>query len=87
MAGNYEAALRWGREGVQLVDSYLQTHIALAATYGQLGRAAEGQPHVEAILRARPGFSCTKHRSRIVYLRDEDRDHSVDRLLKAGLPE
>ncbi len=84
---NYEAAVTWGEQSLQLVDDYLQAHIVLAATYAQLDRPTEGQRHVEAVLRYRPGFSCMKHRSRLLYNRPRDLDHIVDGLLKAGLPE
>ncbi len=87
MAGKYEAALMWGRTSLELVDDYLQARILLAATLGQLDRPDEARPHVESVLRARPGFSCAQHRSRLGYVRDEDRDHFVAGLVKAGLPE
>jgi TolB-like protein len=86
MAGNYEAALTWGQRSLDLREDYLQAHLILAATYAQLDRAADGQRHVETVLRFRPDFSCTKHRSRLVYIRDEDRDHLIAGLEKAGLP-
>ena len=87
LIGNYEAALMWGQESLHLFDDFLQVHIVLAATYAQLGRTEEGQQHVEAVLRSRPDFSCAKHKSRLLYTREEDRDHIIDGLLKAGLPE
>ena len=87
LTGNYEAALAWGQQSLQLVDDYLQAHLVLAATHGQLGRSSEGQQHVTAILTALPDFGALKHRSQIAMVRDEDRDHFVDGLLKAGLPE
>ena len=87
MAGNYEAALTWGRQSLQFSGDYLQAHLVLAATYGQLGRPEEGQQHVDAVLTARADFSSATHRSRLVYIREQDRDHFVTGLLKAGLPE
>jgi len=69
------------------LDHFLQAHIILAATYAQLGRTDEGQRHVETVLKSRPDFSSTKHESRLIYAREEDRDHIVAGLLKAGLPE
>ena len=87
LIGNYEAALTWGQQSLQLFDDFLQVHIVLAATYAQLGRTDEGQPHVETVLKFRPDFSCEKHRSRLLYTREEHRDHIIAGLLKAGLPE
>ncbi len=87
MAGNYEAARTWGRKSLEFVDDYLQAQIVLVAALGQLGKPDEARPHVDAVLRSRPGFSCAQHRSRVAYVRDEDRDHFVAGLLEAGLPE
>lgn len=42
---------------------------------------------VNAAVKARPDFSCAKHKSRLIYTREEHRDHIIDGLLKAGLPE
>ena len=41
----------------------------------------------EAIYGARPDFSLARYPSHIIYSRDEDRDHIVEGLLEAGLPE
>jgi len=87
LIGNYEAALTWGQQSLQLFDRFLQVHIILAATYAQLGRTDEGQPHVETVLKFRPDFSCAKHKSCLIYAREKDRDHIIAGLLKAGLPE
>ena len=87
LTGNYEAAATWGQQALQLVESYLQTHIVLAATYAELGRSEDMQAQVDAVLKYRPDFSCQKHRSRLLYVRAQDRDHIIDGLLKAGLPD
>jgi hypothetical protein len=87
MIGNYEPALTWGLQSLALMDDYLQLDIVMAAVYAQLDRATEGRRHVEAVLAERPDFSATKHRSRLLYARDDDRDHMVEALLKAGFPE
>ena len=86
LSGNYEASVEWGRQSLKLQDDYLQAHIGLAAAYAQLDRATETQPHVDAVMSARPEFTLTRYRSHIVYTREEDRDHIVDGLTKAGLP-
>lgn len=87
LESNYEAALRWGLRSQSLVDDYLQVHLILAATYAQLQRTDEGNRHVEFVLAARPDFSCAKFRSRLLFVLDDDRDHIVEGLMKAGLPE
>jgi hypothetical protein len=87
MAGWYEPAISWGLQSLSSKDDYLLAHIVLAAAYGRLGRTEGARPHVEAVLASRPGFSSGKHWSRLAYVRDEDRDHLVDGLRKAGLPD
>ncbi len=86
LAGAYDAALTWGEQAIALVPGYFQTLVLLAAACGQLDRIEEGRRYVDAVLAARPDFSCARYRSRIVYRRDQDRDHIVDGLVKAGLP-
>lgn len=83
--GNYEAAIRWGEQSLGRYD-HLQIHILLAAAYGEAGRPEDANGHVEAVLVSRPSFSLEKWRRRIVYIRDEDRDHLVNGLRNAGLP-
>jgi adenylate cyclase len=85
LSGNYDAAIEWGVECLRIQD-FLQCRILLAAAYAQANRPEEAAPHVDAVLASRPGFSLTKWRSRTVYTRDEDRDHLVKGLHKAGLP-
>lgn len=87
MTDNYEAARTWGEQSLRLLPNYLIAHILLAATHGQLGESAERRQHVEAVLAARPEFSCARFRTRLGYIHDRDRDHFIDGLRKAGLPE
>ena len=59
----------------------------LAASYGQLGRRDDAQKHVEAVLESDPEFSLATFKSTVQYRRDADKDHFLDGLKKAGLPE
>lgn len=86
MDRNYEPALMWGEQSLQLNDGYLQAHLVMAAILAQLGRAEDSQPHVAAVLDVRPKFSCGQHRSRLAYFLEDDRDQMIEGLLKAGLP-
>jgi adenylate cyclase len=85
LMGRYEAAIEWGEECLRLYD-FLQSHILSAAAYAQRGRPEQAAPHVKAVLASRPDFSLKHWRHRIVYIRDEDRDHLVNGLHMAGLP-
>jgi adenylate cyclase len=83
---NYDAALTWGQTAVHISDIYLQTHLALAATYAQLDRVDEGRLHVAKILEIRPNFSVAQQRTRILYQMEAIKDHIVEGLVAAGLP-
>jgi TolB-like protein len=85
LSGAYEAAIEWGEQCLRLVDFH-QARLALAAANAQLERAEHSGRHVEAILAAKPNFSLRKFRSRISYVNEDDRDHIIDGLRKAGLP-
>ncbi len=87
MNGNYEPALAWGQQSLELNGEYLQVHLIMAATLAQLGRFEESQRHVAAVLDSRPNFSCARQRSRLAYSLEVDRDRMIEGLLKAGLPE
>jgi adenylate cyclase len=87
MLHNYDAAVTWGQQAIRLHPRYLQSHLALAAALAQLNRLDEAHRHVAAVMRAQPDFSCARYRGRILYLNDDDRDHIVDGLHKAGLPD
>ncbi|MDX1690165.1 MAG: adenylate/guanylate cyclase domain-containing protein [Acidimicrobiia bacterium] len=83
---NHEAAARWGSQAVSLADDFLQSHIILAAAFGQIGDPESAAEHAGRVLEHRPGFRATGYRSRLFLTRAEDRDHVVDGLRKAGLP-
>jgi len=87
MLRNYDAALLWGRQALDVNPHYLQSHLALAATLGQLGRLFEAQPHVAVIQEARPDFTASRYRTRILYAGDDHKDEIVAGLVKAGLTE
>ncbi len=87
MLESYDAALAWGQQALETNPRYLQSHLALAATLGQLGRAEEATPHVAAILEARPNFSVARYRTRIIYSGEDRKDRIVEGLVKAGLAE
>jgi tetratricopeptide (TPR) repeat protein len=87
MDRNYEPALAWGQQALELNDEFLQIHLVMAAILAQLGRTDDGRRHVRAVLEVRPNFSCAKHRSRLAYSLDDDRDQMIEGLVMAGLPE
>ena len=62
-------------------------HRRLAASYAQLGRQADAQRHVDAVLESDPNFSLDAFVATLKFRRDADKEHVLDGLRKAGLPE
>jgi adenylate cyclase len=62
-------------------------HRWLAAAYAQLGREQDAKAAAEEFLRLTPDFSIGRHLEMLHIRHAEDRDHYVDGLRKAGLPE
>jgi adenylate cyclase len=59
----------------------------LAASYAQLGRAAEAKAAAAEYLKRTPDFSIASHLEMNPFRRAEDREHYAEGLRKAGLPE
>jgi len=64
-----------------------ESRLYRAASYAQLGRDAEAQAMVAEILEEYPDFSSTRWAEIEPYKDQADRDHLLDGLRKAGLPE
>ena len=86
LSRRYEPALTWGLQGLSYNPEYLQLHLVLAATCGQLERRAEGEQHVAFILAARPDFTVSRNREHIIYQDEAAKGHIAEGLLRAGLP-
>jgi adenylate cyclase len=63
------------------------TYRWLAACYGQLGREADAQAAAAEYLKRTPGFSVANHLEATLFQQAADREHYLDGLRKAGLPE
>ena len=62
-------------------------HRTLAASYAQLGENEKAQHHAQEVLAINPDFSLARFKAKIPYRKEPDRDHFLDGLAKAGLPE
>ncbi len=62
-------------------------HAYLAAAYAYLGRDQEAQAEVVEVLRKRPDFSIRAYAKQEPYKNPADRDHLLEGMRKAGLPE
>jgi adenylate cyclase len=62
-------------------------HALLAAALAQLGDKTAAAAHTQEVQRGEPAFSNQRFLSTLHYQLDSDRDHLLEGLLKAGLPE
>jgi adenylate cyclase len=67
----------------------LVVHLNLAQTYVMLGQEKEAQEHVAEVLKLEPKYSITRYANTFArfYKNQADRDHLINALRKAGLPE
>jgi adenylate cyclase len=62
-------------------------HLILAASYAQSGLDEKARQHAEEVLAINPDFSLSRFKPKIQYRKQADREHYLDGLIKAGLPE
>jgi adenylate cyclase len=67
----------------------LFAHLHLAQTYVMLGQEKEAQEHVAEVLKLKPKYSIKRYANTLArfYKNQADRDHLINALRKAGLPE
>ncbi|MCH8144456.1 MAG: winged helix-turn-helix domain-containing protein [Gemmatimonadetes bacterium] len=83
-AQRYEEAI----PALQKVQNHTaDTRAYLAASYAQAGRAEEARAEVAEVLELDPEFSSAHWAEKQPYKNQADRDHYLDGLRKAGLPE
>ena len=90
LSNGYYAARRY--EEAIVAFQRFQNHTVdsrslLAASYAQLGRTEEAQAEVAEVLELDPEFSSAHWAEIWPYKNQADRDHYLDGLRKAGLPE
>jgi tetratricopeptide (TPR) repeat protein len=80
---NYAKAL----EAAQRIDvpDYFYTHVALAACYGQLGQHAPAIAAVRELRRLNPAFAKDPAHYLGMWFTEEDTQHVIEGLRKAGL--
>lgn len=87
LRGRYEEAAGRLEEAVRRNPGFDQSHIVLAATYGQLGRIDDAEWEAEEVLSLQPDFTISSD-IRVRGFRDEAHlARYVEGLRKAGLPE
>jgi adenylate cyclase len=86
-ARDYEQAIAPLKTAIARFPRFITPRRHLAATYAQLGRLEEARDEVATLLKIDPTLSISMYRQQLPYQRTEDRDHYLDGLRKAGLPE
>jgi adenylate cyclase len=87
MLGRYAEALPLLRECVSRAPNHRGGHAWLAATCGQLGLRDEAQQQAAEVLRLQPSYTIQGNMALHIFRHDKDREHYLDGLRKAGLPE
>jgi adenylate cyclase len=87
MLKRYSEAVRWLRESALQLPNPQVLHVFLASAYAQLGRLEEARKEAAELLRIDPGFTIERWKHVLVYKDPKDREHRIDGMRKAGLPE
>ncbi len=87
LLGQYEEAAQRLEEAVQRNPGFHQTHVMLAATYGQLGRIEEAEWEADEVLSLQPGFTISTHLQTQNFRDPALAARYAEGLRKAGLPE
>lgn len=87
MLKEYQEALPPLREAALRLPNFQGAHSTLAATYAQLGEMGKAAAEAAEVLRINPQFTINGTGATNVFRRRVDREHLVDGMKKAGLPE
>ncbi len=87
LLGQYEEAAQRLEEAVQRNPGFHQTHVMLAATYGQLGRIEEAEWEVDEVLSLQPEFTISTHVQALKFRDPGLATRYAEGLHKAGMPE
>ena len=83
----YEEAIPLFEKVIESNPQYQDGHLALAATYGLLGRIDDAEWEAEELLTLQPGFTLADNLRRTPYKNPADLERWIEGLRKAGLPE
>ncbi len=87
LAGRYEEAAQWARQGVQERPNNPGYHRMVAISCAKLGQFEEARAALDRTKRLQPGLSLAWAEARAPYARPEDLKHYIDGLREAGLTE
>lgn len=87
LAGHYEEASSWAKEGLRDQPTFLGGLRGLAASKALAGELGEAREAIRRLLELDPGLRISNLKDRISPLQPDDFARYVDGLRKAGLPE
>ncbi len=87
LAGRYEEAAQWARQGVQEKPNNPGYHRMVAISCAKLGQFEEARAALDRTKRLQPGLSLAWAEAYAPYSRPEDLEHYIDGLREAGLTE
>jgi adenylate cyclase len=88
MLKQYSLALPLLLEAISRAPNFRASHVWLAATYAQLGKAEEARTEVAEVLRIEPTWTIEGTQVPLnAFKRTQDAEHYFDGMHKAGLPE
>jgi TolB-like protein len=82
---NYEASLQMARESMRQRADFVGAHRVLTAAAGMLGDPALAASALEGLRRAQPGISLAWITSELPMLLEQDREHYLEGLRRAGM--
>jgi TolB-like protein/predicted Zn-dependent protease len=86
-AGEYEKAVESARRVVKIKPGFINAYKPLIASLGHLGRVEEAIPYVKKLLALEPNFSVERFAKVYPIKYDSDREHYMNGLRLAGIPE
>jgi TolB-like protein/Flp pilus assembly protein TadD len=87
MTGNYEEAVKFGRQAIRELPRNVVAHRVVAASLALLGRADEAAGAMRALLAVAPNFTMSQMRGFVPYRDAEFVERYLRGLREAGLPE
>jgi tetratricopeptide (TPR) repeat protein len=87
MMGQHEKAIALCKRALERNPDQLFAHIALAATYSEVGSGEEASASVAEALRIKPKFNLEWFEKMLPWKKKADVDRMVDALRKAGIPD
>lgn len=85
---DHEKSADWGTQATRVPNSHYWANAVQVAALGHLGRTEDAAEARAELLRLKPDFTCSFARDRLFYLqRDEQRQHYIAGLQKAGVPD